>query len=132
MAAHQRPLSPFMIGPYYRPQLTSVLSITHRITGVLLSLAAFAMVAWLIALGSSSEAYGEFMALATGTPGKLLLLVWAACISFHLFNGIRHLAWDAGWGLDLPRTYATGWTVVLISVVLTAAFAAALWLGGAA
>lgn len=118
MAAQQRPLSPFMIGPYYRPQLTSMTSISHRISGVLLSLAGFAAALWLLALAGDSAGYARFVALASSLPGKLLAALWLLCISYHLLNGLRHLGWDAGWGLDLKGAYATGWAVIAGTAVL--------------
>ena len=94
-----RPLSPFMIGPYYRPQLTSVLSITHRITGVFLCLG--------------------------GPLGMLLVAGSVLALWFHFFNGIRHLFWDVGSGLSLPSSYRSGY-LVLVGAALAAA--ANLWL----
>lgn len=118
MATENRPLSPHL--QIYRPQLTSVLSISHRITGILLSLGTFAVVLWVLALASGPERYGQFMAVAAHPIGLIFLVVWSFALFFHLLNGIRHLLWDAGWLLDLPGAYASGWTVVIGAVVLTA------------
>lgn len=120
MATPKRPLSPFMIGPYYRPQLTSMLSILHRATGVLLSLAGFVLAAWLLAVAGGSVAFDRFTAAASSPLGQLLLLAVLFSLVYHLLNGIRHLLWDIGWGFEIPRVYATGWTVVTLSVLLTA------------
>ena len=120
MATPKRPLSPFMIGPYYRPQLTSMLSILHRATGVLLSLAGFVLAAWLLAVAGGSVAFDRFTAAASSPLGQLLLLAVLFSLVYHLLNGIRHLLWDIGWGFEIPRVYATGWTVVALSVLLTA------------
>jgi succinate dehydrogenase / fumarate reductase cytochrome b subunit len=133
MTTPKRPLSPFMIGPYCRPQLTSVLSLLHRGTGVFLALGAFALAAWLVAVAGGSQAYADFQALLASLPGKLLMLAMLASLSYHLLNGIRHLLWDIGWGFELPQAYASGWTVVALAVLSTAVIA---WLafnaGGAA
>lgn len=120
MATPKRPLSPFMIGPYYRPQLTSMLSILHRATGVLLSLAGFVLAAWLLAVAGGSVAFDRFTAASASPLGQLLLLAVLFSLVYHLLNGIRHLLWDIGWGFEIPRVYATGWTVVALSVLLTA------------
>lgn len=130
MATPKRPLSPFMIGPYYRPQLTSMLSIAHRATGVLLSLAAFVLAGWLLAVAGGSEGFDRFTALASSPLGQLALLAVLFSLVYHLLNGIRHLLWDIGWGFELPRLYATGWAVVVLSVVLTALVAWLAWNAG--
>ncbi len=131
MAKRERPLSPFMIGPYYRPQLTSVLSITHRLSGVFLSFGALAFVAWLVCVAGPVATHGRVANWFASAPAQVLLLLWAAAFYYHLLNGIRHLGWDMGWGLDLKTTYATGWLTVALALLLTAL--TALWtIGGAA
>jgi succinate dehydrogenase / fumarate reductase cytochrome b subunit len=131
MATPKRPLSPFMIGPYYRPQLTSMMSIAHRATGVLLALGGLVLTAWLLAAAGSAEAYAAFAACLGSPVGKLGLFAFSASLVYHFLNGIRHLFWDAGHGFAIPRAYASGYAVLLLSVLLTAG----LWwigLGGAA
>lgn len=121
MNSKQRPISPFMLGPYYKPQITSVLSILHRITGVILVVVgAPILLWWLIGLGQGAEAYTNMQEALSGVPGRLASLAINFSLSFHLFNGIRHLFWDAGKGLELKTAYASGWAVVILSVVLTA------------
>ena len=117
MATNNRPLSPHL--QVYRPQLTSVLSITHRMTGVLLSAGLIVIVAWLLALAAGPEAFDRMNGLLSSVPGLILLLVWTQALFYHLLNGIRHLLWDAGWLLDLNSAYASGWAVVSVSLVLT-------------
>jgi succinate dehydrogenase / fumarate reductase cytochrome b subunit len=119
MATDNRPLSPHL--QVYRPQLTTVLSISHRATGIVLSLGMVVVVVWLLALASGPEAYDRFNGLLASVPGLILLLVWTFSLFFHLLNGIRHLLWDAGWLLDLRGAYASGWTVVVLSILLTIA-----------
>ncbi len=118
MAAQQRPLSPHL--QIYQPQLTSVLSILHRATGVFLGFSAFALVVWLFAVAGDGESLTRFNALAASPLGVAFLLAATASLSYHLLNGIRHLLWDIGWGFELPKVYASGWTVVALAVVLTA------------
>lgn len=121
MKAKQRPLSPFMIGPYYRPQLTSVMSITHRATGVFLSVVGAPLLLWWIsAVSNGPQAYDAFLASMGGWIGKLALLVCLFSLSFHSLNGVRHLIWDTGRALDIRSAYNLGWVVLAGSVLSTA------------
>ncbi|MGQ0701236.1 MAG: succinate dehydrogenase, cytochrome b556 subunit [Panacagrimonas sp.] len=119
--ASNRPLSPFMIGPYYKPQLTSMLSITHRATGMGLSAGTLLLAGWLIALASGPEAYAKYAVHVSAWYGQILLLGWSWSFLYHLCNGIRHLFWDIGRGLDIPTAYKSGYAVIAISGVLTGA-----------
>lgn len=121
-----RPLSPFMIGPYYKPQLTSMLSITHRATGMFLVAGALGLVWWLTALASGAAAYAQFEACARGPVGLVVIALTVYSLVYHWFNGLRHLMWDTGRGLDIPTAYRTGYVVVAGSIVVTAIV---LWLG---
>ncbi len=118
MATQQRPLSPHL--QIYRPQLTSVLSISHRITGVLLSAGIVPVVVWLVALSQGAEAYAGVMALFSHPVAIVFWVAWSFALFYHFCNGIRHLLWDAGLFLDLRGAYITGWTVVALAGVLTA------------
>lgn len=120
MKAKQRPLSPFMIGPYYKPQLTSLMSITHRATGVFLSvIGAPLLIWWLVALGGGPETYAALAGCMGGLLGKLALIATVFCLSFHMLNGIRHLVWDTGKALDIETAYRAGWLVLIGTVVLS-------------
>lgn len=122
MKAKQRPLSPFMIGPYYKPQLTSLMSITHRATGVFLSVVGAPLLLWwLIAVSSGPEAYESMLSWMNSLGGKLLLAGSVFCLSFHFLNGIRHLVWDTGRALDIETAYRFGWMVLVGSILLTVA-----------
>ena len=112
-----RPISPHL--QVYRPQLTSVLSILHRITGVALAVGTILLVYWLIAAASGPEAFASAEALIGSWLGRILLFGWTFALYFHLSNGIRHLFWDAGFGFELKTVYASGWTVVALAAVLT-------------
>jgi len=130
MLTAPRPLSPHL--QIYRMQLTSTLSILHRLTGIALALGAVLLVAWLIAAASGAAAFDGAQSLAGAWYGRTLLFGWAFALFYHLANGIRHLFWDAGLGLDLKSVYVSGWSVVVLSVVLTlAAFTAGYWYLGA-
>ena len=119
--APNRPLSPFMIGPYYKPQLTSMLSITHRVTGVGLAGGTLLLAGWLIALAGGPETYAGYARHVQAWYGQLLLLGFSWALLYHLCNGIRHLFWDIGKGLDVPTAYKSGYAVVVVSAVLTVA-----------
>lgn len=128
MARRERPLSPHL--QIYRPQLTSVLSITHRGTGVVLTLGALAWAGWLLALAAGPAAFETAQGHLGAWYGQVLLLLWSVALFYHLANGIRHLFWDAGYGFELHQVYASGYAVVLATAVLTAAAWGLALLGG--
>jgi succinate dehydrogenase / fumarate reductase, cytochrome b subunit len=113
-----RPLSPHL--QIYRPQLTSLLSITHRGTGVFLSAGALVLAYWLMSIANGETAYATAQACLSSLPGKLLMGLWTFSFYFHLCNGIRHLFWDIGAGFELKTLYASGYAVVVSSLTLTA------------
>jgi succinate dehydrogenase / fumarate reductase, cytochrome b subunit len=117
MRSPDRPLSPHL--QVYRWQLTSVLSILHRATGIALVAGAILLVWWLVAAAAGPGPYGAVEAFLRSWIGLLLLFGWTLSLFYHLCNGIRHLAWDAGWGFDLETTYRTGWTVLAAAALLT-------------
>ena len=113
----ERPLSPHL--QIYRPQLTSVLSITHRLSGIALSVGALLLVYWLAAAATGEEAFAKAQACFGSVVGRVLLFGWSLALFYHIANGIRHLAWDAGFGFELPTVYRTGWAVVGFTVAAT-------------
>ena len=120
MATRERPLSPFMIGPYYRPQLTSVLSILHRAAGVVLSAGVLLVVGWLVALAFDPGLFASLSGALASLPGTGMLMLLTAALVYHFFNGLRHLFWDAGLGYDIPTAYRTGYAVIALTVAVTA------------
>ena len=112
-----RPLSPHL--QVYRLQITSVLSILHRITGCALLLGAVLVVWWFTALATSERYFTFVDGVLTSWLGLLVLVgsLWA--LWYHLLNGVRHLVWDTGRGFDLDVVTKSGWSVVVGSVVLT-------------
>ena len=120
MPGASRPLSPYWI---YRWQITMWLSSLHRITGLMLSLGAVALGVWLIALASGPKAFADVQAVYASSLFKLLLIAWTFCLCLHLTNGIRHLFWDAGVGFGRTQLRTSGWVVLLVTLVATAAFA---------
>lgn len=118
MSTNDRPLSPHL--QVYRPQWSSVLSILHRASGVLLSFGTVLVVYWLAALAGGPAAYQAMLDVMGSVPLQLLLVGWTLALFYHLLNGIRHLLWDTGMLLELGPARASGWTVVVLSVLLTA------------
>lgn len=111
----------------YRPQLTSVLSILNRITGILLSACAVVLVVWLVAAAWGPQAYAAVQATIASWIGRIVLFGATFAFFLHLCGGIRHLVWDTVQGFELRTIYISGWAVVTASVVLTAAA----WVAGA-
>ena len=119
MRGAERPLSPYWI---YRWQITMWLSSLHRITGLMLSFGAVALAAWLIALASGPDAFAAAQPVVTAGWFKVPLVGWTFCFFYHLMNGVRHLAWDLGLGFGKSQIQASGWTVIVVTVLATAAF----------
>ncbi len=114
----RRPLSPHL--QVYRPQITSILSIMHRMTGIALSAGTLLLAWWLVAAATSDSSYATVSGFMRSPIGLLFLLGWIASLWYHFCNGIRHLAWDAGFGFELPTVHASGWAVVAATAALTA------------
>lgn len=113
-----RPLSPHL--QIYRPQLTSILSFAHRLTGLILGIYAAALVAWVTAAAVGPQAFAVVQIFVRSQFGKILLIACTFSLFLHLCGGIRHLMWDAGRGLELRSIYLSGWIVVAVSTLLTA------------
>ena len=117
MSSSNRPLSPHL--QVYRPQLTSMLSILHRITGVALAVGTLLLVYWLAAAAGGPESFANAQALVGSFIGRLFLFGWTFALYYHLCNGIRHLFWDAGYGFEMQTAERSGWLVVGASAALT-------------
>lgn len=119
------PLPPRPISPHltiYKPQITTVLSITHRATGVFLSLGVLMLCWWIIALACGPHAYQYFYDFAAHWIGEIVLLSVVFSLFYHLCNGIRHLFWDIGQGFEIKTATISGWFVVIVSLALTGIF----------
>jgi succinate dehydrogenase / fumarate reductase cytochrome b subunit len=117
MISDPRPLSPHL--QVYRWQLTSVMSILHRASGVALAAGTILLVWWLGAAADGPEAYAGVQRFLGSWFGRVLLFGWSLGLFYHLCNGLRHLCWDTGRGLELRSVYASGWAVVAATIVLT-------------
>ena len=119
MNGSNRPLSPHL--QVYKPQLTSVLSITHRATGVALAAGPLLLVWWIVAAATGEEYFTFVQGIMASWPGLIVLSGFSWAVFYHLCNGIRHLFWDAGYGFELETAYKSGWATVISSFVLTGA-----------
>ena len=113
----ERPLSPHL--QVYKWPVSMFLSISHRATGIGLSVGALLMTWWLVAAASSDSAFATVQGFLGSWFGVFLLFCWAAALLLHLFQGIRHLVWDAGYGFDNRSYRVTGWGVLAATVVAT-------------
>ncbi|MDA1090813.1 MAG: succinate dehydrogenase, cytochrome b556 subunit [Proteobacteria bacterium] len=130
MPSGNRPLSPHL--QVYRPQLTSILSILHRITGVGLWAGALMMTYWIASATYGPEAFARAQWFLGSWFGRLVLLGLTVALYYHLANGIRHLAWDIGWGFEMDTLNISGWAVVIFTGVMTVlTFLAGYWVAGA-
>jgi len=117
MISSNRPLSPHL--QVYRPQITSTLSILHRLTGIALAVGTLLLTYWLVAAASGPEAFAAAQGLIGSFIGRLLLFGWSFALFYHLCNGIRHLFWDAGYGFEIETAQRSGLAAVAGAVVLT-------------
>jgi len=117
MIQQERPLSPFM---QYRWQYTNTLSILHRLTGIFMSAGLLLLVYWLASAASGSEDYNAALNLLNRPVVKFAMFLWLFSFYYHLFNGIRHLCWDLGWGFERAVAKKTGWLTLICAIVLTA------------
>lgn len=125
----QRPLSPHL--QVYRWQITMLMSILHRASGIILVVGAFALAWWMLAVAAGGEAYLSAAACLAHPLGKVALFGFSLATMYHLLNGVRHLLWDAGWGFEIPEVYRSGYAVFALTVVLTIAIWAVALGGGA-
>ena len=117
MANSNRPLSPHL--QVYRPQITSVLSITHRITGVVLTGGAVLFFFWITSATYGAEVFGTAQVVMGSWFGQLVLWGMVFSLFYHLGNGVRHLAWDVGWGFELDKMRTSGWLTIIFAVAMT-------------
>ena len=112
-----RPLSPHL--QVYKPQLTSMMSIMHRATGVALTFGLALIAWWLIAAATSEEAFNTAREFTVSPLGLIMLLGWSFSLYYHLCNGIRHLIWDMGYLFKIKNAYMAGYIVWIVTFALT-------------
>ena len=117
MAHPKRPMSPHMF--IYKPQLTAMLSIIHRMTGVGLAAGTLFITVWLLAAAWGPAAFDWVQEFYGSWLGILVLLGFSVCLFYHLCNGVRHLLWDLGFCLEIEDVYRSGWVMLCATAVLT-------------
>ena len=115
-----RPLSPHL--QVYKPQITSILSISHRISGVFLSLGLITMSLFVLLLAIGKDSFFLWILFSTSFLGEVILFGWVFALFFHMFNGIRHLFWDYGIGLSLTVSKWSGVSVCIASIITSIIF----------
>jgi succinate dehydrogenase / fumarate reductase cytochrome b subunit len=113
----ERPLSPHL--QIYRPMLTMMMSIAHRITGASLAVGFILLTWWLVAISLGPEAYATVDQFFGSTIGRLLLFLFTWALAHHMLGGIRHLIWDTGAALDTTSIEVAAWLTIITSIVLT-------------
>jgi succinate dehydrogenase / fumarate reductase, cytochrome b subunit len=124
MKDNQNPLSPHL--QIYRWHISSLLSITHRISGVINLIALISIFFWLLILSLGESNYQLFLLMINSIIGKFILIGFSWSMSFHLLSGIRHLVWDLGYGFEIKTANISGVFVIILSLVFTIIF----WLFG--
>ena len=120
--AKPRPLSPHL--QVYRPQLTSIMSIMHRASGAVLATGGLLVALWLVALAAGAEVFNPVADAMHHSLGQLVVFGYSLALVYHGLNGIRHLMWDLRVGLEIKQVYQSGYLVLGLTVLVTAA----LWL----
>ena len=120
MIDNKNPISPHL--QIYRWHISSLLSITHRIAGIINLLALILMFLWLLAFSLGENNYELFLLTINSFYGKFILIGFTWSMNFHILSGIRHLVWDMGYGLEIKTANISGIIVILSSLVATIAF----------
>ena len=116
MKNNNRPISPHL--QIYKPQITSILSISHRFTGIILFFSCFLACIWLFAMAFNDRLYDLINIFFSGIIGKVILFFITFSFFYHLLNGVRHLVWDIGYGYKIRNVYLSGIIVILLTLVI--------------
>ena len=117
MSNKNHPLSPHL--QIYRLPLTALLSITHRITGVLLAIGSLLLIWLLVAAAQGAEAYTALIVHFKAWYGQVFLIAYLFGLYLHFCNGVRHLFWDAGYGFELETVDITAKIAIVVAILLT-------------
>jgi len=126
MPERSRPLSPFL---HYRWQYTNTLSILHRLTGIILAVGFLLLVYWLTALARGPLAYARATRMLSHPTFQVLLALGVVAFTYHFCNGIRHLVWDAGFGLERRQARLSAWGVVIATALIAVFVICAVFFG---
>ena len=120
MIKNNLPLSPHL--QIYKPQITSILSIAHRISGFCLSLSLIFFAVWLFSLSQGEMIYNLFLKIIKTIPARIISFMAILGFFYHMFNGIRHIIWDFGYGLEISTSAKLGYLVLFLSLLSTICF----------
>ena len=124
----KRPLSPHL--QIYRLPLPALMSISHRLSGIILVTGTVLLTFWLVMLASGEESF-QLARLIIGHPlTQIILMGYSLALFYHGLNGVRHLFWDAGIGVNIPAIMKTGFWVIAFSIIATILFWVTLYIGG--
>ena len=116
MKNKNRPISPHL--QIYKPQITSILSISHRFTGIILYLSNFLISFWLFCTAFNNNLNIILNNFFFSNFGKIILFFITFSFTYHLLNGIRHLVWDFGYGFNIKNVYLTGFIIIILTLAL--------------
>ena len=117
MKKRKRPISPHLT--VYKPQITSVLSISHRVSGIFQSFGLILVLILLLSTFLGENTHNYFMFFMNSLLGKLFIFFYVFSLSYHMLNGIRHIIWDFGFGFDIKNVYYSGISVIFLTLILT-------------
>lgn len=123
-----RPLSPHL--SIYKPQLTSLMSIIHRVTGFCLAGGIVLLVSWLVSIAMGPEAYATYAKILSHPLALCFIAAWSWGLFYHMCCGVRHLLWDVGLCLSLPAIYKSGYIAAAVSACATLALWSFIFLNG--
>lgn len=112
-----RPMSPHL--QIYKLPLPAIMSITHRMTGIFLSIGTLILTAWVVSMAMGAESYAQMNHYLGSLIGQLFLFGWTWALFYHLCNGLRHMYWDMGKGFEMKSVYLSGYITIAASVVCT-------------
>lgn len=119
-------MSPYMLGPYYRFEFPTVLSLSFRMTGIFMSLVLTPLAClWMLMLVLGPDTFTAMQSFMGSWLGTAIGWLAALVMSYHLCGGIRHLMWDAGRNFEKPEIRSSGWVAVIGTLVL---FAVTIWM----
>ena len=116
MKNKNRPISPHL--SIYKPQITSILSISHRMSGVFQSVGLLVIIFLLLCLLMGDNMHQYFMLFAHSLIGRAFLFFYVLSLSYHLLNGIRHIIWDFGYGFEIRNVHYSGVIIIFFTVIL--------------
>ena len=116
MKNKNRPISPHL--SIYKPQITSILSISHRMSGVFQSVGLLVIIFLLLCLLMGDNMHQYFMLFAHSLIGRAFLFFYVLSLSYHLLNGIRHIIWDFGYGFEIRNVHYSGVIIIFFTAIL--------------